>query len=472
MRNPPMRNLLWVPMLALSACAVGPDYKKPDTHVAASFADLDPALYSTAAAPAQFWTRFDDPALNSLVADALASNYDLRIAMAHFAEARAIRRETRFDLVPTITTDAGYTDQLVSTAQTLPGYPRQQQLYDANVDAIWELDFFGRARRGLEASHAEVQGAEASLHDVQVMISAEVTRTYFELRGQQQQLQVAQRNVENQRETVKITDARLDAGSGSDFDTSRAEALMNASSATMAPLEAAIARSIHRLSVLTGREPDALAGPLQLPQQLPDLPAIIAVGDPAALLRRRPDIRQSERELAASTARIGVAVADLFPRVTFTGSIGVAAGETSGLGDAGSGTRLIAPGISWAALDLGRVRAQIGAARARKDAALAHYQQTVLGALEETENALVAHAKARQRLQFLTASAAASSRASQLAQLRYQNGAIDFLQVLDAERTLLQAEDQLAQSRTETATTLVAVYKALGGGWEGAALPR
>ena len=458
--------------LLLNACAVGPDYRQPDTRVAATFKDLDPALYSTDAAPARFWTRFGDPLLDQLVSDALAANHDLRIAAAHFAEARAIHRETRFDLAPTVTADAGHTNQLAARAQTLPGYSRQQTLYDANLDAVWELDFFGRARRGLEASHAQVQASQAELRDAQVMVSAEVTRTYFELRGQQQQLVVARRNVENQRATLQITSARLDAGSGTDFDTSRAEALLNASSATMAPLEAAITRSIHRLGVLTGRDPDALAGQLQLPQDLPELPALVAVGDPATLLRRRPDIRETERALAASNAGIGLAVADLFPRVSFTGSVGVAATQANGLGDAGSGTRLIAPGITWAAFDLGRVRAQIGAARARNDAALARYEQTVLGALEETGNALMAHQKARERLQYLSESAAASARAAQVAQLRYQNGASDFLQVLDAERTLLQAQDALAQSRTETATTLVAVYKALGGGWEGAPPPR
>jgi len=189
------------------------------------------------------------------------------------------------------------------------------------------------------------------------------------------------------------------------------------------------------------------------------------------LLRRRPDIRVSERDLAAATAHIGVAVADLFPRVTFVGSVGVAATSASSLGDAGTGTRLIAPGISWAAFDLGRVRAQIAAAHARSDAALAKYQQTVLGALEETEDALVTHARAQDRLRYLGESAAASRRAAELARIRYENGVIDFLQVLDAERSLLQAEDQLAQSRTETATSLVAVYKALGGGWDGAPLP-
>lgn len=471
-RGSARNTLLLITAFTLTACAVGPNYVQPKTEVAPSFVNRDAAVFSEENATAKFWTQFGDTMLDRLVNDALAANHDLRIALARFSEARAIRRATRFDLAPTVTAGAGYTEQLVSKDQVLPGYPRESQLYDASVDAVWELDFFGRARRNLEASRAELQEAEANLHDVQVLITAEVTRTYFELRGQQQQLDVARRNLQNQSETLQLTNVRLDAGRGTEFDTSRAQALLSASSATIAPLEAAVSRSIHRLSVLTGREPNALVASLQTPEDLPALPAVAAVGNPADLLRRRPDIRVSERELAASTARIGVAVADLFPHVTFTGSVGVAAGESGALGDAGTGTRLIAPGISWAAFDLGRVRARIGAARARNDAALAQYEQTVLRALEETENALVTHARARERLTNLSTAAAASSRAAELAKLRYENGAIDFLQVLDAERTLLQAEDQLAQSRTETATSLVAVYKALGGGWEQAPLPR
>jgi multidrug efflux system outer membrane protein len=208
-----------------------------------------------------------------------------------------------------------------------------------------------------------------------------------------------------------------------------------------------------------------LRAELTLPGELPEIPAMVAAGDPAQLLRRRPDIRVSERELAAATARIGVAVADLFPRVTFTGSLGLAAASFDGLGESGSGTRLLVPGISWAALDLGHVRARIAAARARGDGALAGYEQTVLRALQETEDALVTHARARDRLVELAAAAASSETAARLARLRFENGAVDFLQVLDAERSQLEVENDLAQSRADTATTLVAVYKALGGGW-------
>jgi outer membrane protein, multidrug efflux system len=210
---------------------------------------------------------------------------------------------------------------------------------------------------------------------------------------------------------------------------------------------------------------------LSAPQELPELPQVVAVGNPADLLRRRRDIRSAERNLAGATARVGVAVADLFPRVTFIGSLGLSAGSAENLGDSGTGTRLIAPGISWAAFDLGRVRARIAGSRARAEGSLAFYEQTVLRALEETEDALVTHARARERLDHVADSAAASRTAAQLARVRFDGGMVDFLQVLDAERTQLAAEDSLAQSRTEAATSLIAVYKALGGGWEDAPLP-
>jgi multidrug efflux system outer membrane protein len=460
--------------LLLAACAVGPDYRPPETEAAQRFDNLEPEAYSAEAAVADFWTLFEDETLERLVDDALAANHDLRIALSRIVEARALRGETRLDLAPTVTAGAGYTDQRFADAE-LAGTPfvaRDQQLYDVGFDAIWELDFFGRIRRAVEASDATLSAAEASLRDAQVIVTAEVTRTYFELRGQQQQLDVALRNVANQSETLELTEARLEAGRGTELDTSRAQAQLSGTLATIAPLEAAVARSIHRLGVLTGREPGALRDTLAPSRELPAIPRIAAVGDPSGLLRRRPDIRVAERELAAATARIGVAVADLFPRVSFTGSAGYVADSFDGLGDSGSDAYFIAPGISWAAFDLGRVRAKIGGARARADGALLQYEQTVLLALEETENSLVTHARARQRLGHAEDAARASSTAAGLARLRFEGGTSDFLQVLDAERSQLEAEDRLAQTRTEAATSLIAVYKSLGGGWENAPRPR
>jgi multidrug efflux system outer membrane protein len=455
----------------LLGCAVGPNYTRPQTPTPVKFARAEPAVYSSEDTPAQFWKQFDDDTLDQLVADALLANHDLRIALARWQQARAVHRETRFDLIPTVTAAGGYTRQELPSAQGFGLGALDERYYDAGFDASWELDLFGRVRRGVEAARAQVQGAQAGLQDAQVSVTAEVARTYFELRGQQGELDVAQRNVTNERATLELTASLLDAGRGTELDTSRAQAQLSSTLATIPPLEASIARSIHRLAVLTGREPEALAELLGVARPLPALPQITGVADPATLLRRRPDIRVAERGLAASTAQIGVAVGDLFPKVTFNGSFGYAAGSPGALGAAGTREYLIGPAISWAAFDLGRVRARIDEARASNDEALALYEQTVLRALEETENALVTHVRARDRLTEVEEAAHASETAAHIARVRYEGGMVGFLEVLDAERTQLTAEDQLAQSRTDTATSLIAVYKALGGGWQGAPLP-
>jgi outer membrane protein, multidrug efflux system len=458
----------------LTACAVGPDYQTPDTPVADRFSAAASATYSaeggasTETGVARFWDNFQDTTLNQLVEQALAANHDLRIAQTRVREARALRRDAAFDLAPSLAAGGGYTKTRTSAANTLPGAPRESELYDAGFDAFWELDFFGGVRRGLEASNAQLGAVEAARRDTQVIIMAEVTRSYFELRGQQQQLDVARRNVQNQQETLGLAQARLEAGSGTEFDTARAQAQLSSTLGGIAPLEAAVARSIHRLSVLVGREPTALQAELSLARDLPALPGIVPVSDPASLLRRRPDIRVAERELASATARVGVAVADLFPRVTFTGSAGYVAAESGALGDRGTDGYVLAPGISWGIFDYGNVQARIGAAKWRKEGALLRYEQTVLQALEETENSLITHARARDRLVHDEAAVRAGQTAAGLARVRYENGASDLLQVLTAERTLLESEDRLARSRTEAATSLIAVYKALGGGWDSA----
>jgi len=459
-------------LTALAGCAVGPNSVKPDSKVAPQFEGARDGAFSSADAQAKFWTQFGDDTLNRLVDEALQANHDLRMALGRLVEARAIRREAGFDLAPTVTAAGGYTRERLPALESPTRTLLQGHLYDAGFDAFWELDFFGRVRRGVEARHAELEGAEASLRDAQVSVTAEVARTYFELRGAQTELAVAQRNVDNQRETAGLTQARLDAGRGTELDTSRARSQLSTTLTTIGPLQAQVARSIHRLAVLTGREPNALNDLLTPPHELPELPQITAVGDPAALLRRRPDIRVAERSLAASTARVGVAIGDLFPKVTFTGNFTYTATEPAYLGQSSTRGYVIGPGISWAAFDLGRVRAQIAGSRARADVALAGYEQIVLRALEETENALVTHARTRDSLEDAQDAARESLTAARIARTRYEGGMVDFLEVLDAERTQLAAEDRLAQVRTDAATSLIAVYKALGGGWEMTPLPR
>ena len=455
----------------LTACAAGPDYHSPAVQTAPAFVEAEPAVYSTDDSIGPFWGQFNDDLLNGLVIETLAANHDLRITLAHLQQARALRTQARLDLLPTVTGEAGYTRQQYPAVESFGAGALDERYYNAGFDASWELDLFGRVRRGVEASRAVVEGQEATLRDAQVSVTAEVARTYFELRGEQAELAVLQRNAANQQQTVDLTDSLLDAGRGTELDTARAKAQLDMTLASIPPLRAALEKSIHRLGVLTGREPDALSAALSAPGRLPELPRMAAVGDPAGLLRRRPDIRVAERRLAAATAQIGVAAGDLFPKVTFTGNFGFAAGDLAALGTPPTRTFLIGPSISWPAFDLGRVRARIAAARAGADADLAAYQQTVLKALEETENALVAHARTRDRLVQLTAAARESDVAAQIARARYAGGLVGFLDVLDAERAQLQAQDQLAQGRTEAATSLIALYKALGGGWEGAPLP-
>jgi multidrug efflux system outer membrane protein len=451
----------------LCSCAVGPNYQRPVTPVAPQFANVGQLGFNGADVEARFWTLFNDPKLNRLVDDALKENKDLKRARANLTASRAARRLAGFDLFPTVTAAAGYTRTRESRNQLPAIISPDRTLDDADVgfDAFWELDFFGRVRRGIQAARADEQASAASLRDVQVTVTAEVARNYFVLRGLQEQLAVALGNADNQNQTWKLTRVRLEAGRGTELDSARAEAQLKTTLASVPLFESSIATTIYRLSVLTGRLPDALTSELQSAQPMNVLPALNSVGDPATLLRRRPDIRVAERSLAASTARIGVAVGDLFPKVTFTGSVGYDAASFGGLGKRGSDTFSIGPGISWAAFDLGRVTARIKIAHAQADADLAAYESSVLGALEETEGALITYGRAQTRRDLLTEAATASERAADLARQRFQGGLTDFVNVLEAERDALAVQDSLAQSHTQTATALVAVYKALGGGW-------
>ncbi len=450
----------------LAACAVGPDYRQPEMNSPDQFVSNDAAQFSPADVESDFWKAFDDEQLNALIEEALAANHDIRIATARLREARAIRGEARLDFAPTVTASGGRTETRASERQApVAAIPRDQDYYDAGFDAFWELDFFGRIRRNVEANSALVQAAEAGVYATQVSITAEVARNYFELRGAQQRLAVAQRNAENQRETLRITTARLDAGRGTQLDTSRAQAQLSATLATIPDFESDITRSILRLGVLTGRSPEALMPQLSAVQKLPSLPETQSIGTPELLLRRRPDIRVAERELASATAQIGVAVGDLFPRISFVGRWGFDAVNSSDLGNSSSETYAFGPSIQWAAFDLGRVRQRIKQREAATDRALAIYEQTVLQALEETDASMTAYVKAKVKQAHLQDSTTASLQAVTLARARYESGVADFLTVLDAERSALTAEDQLAQSETQTATALLATYKALGGGF-------
>lgn len=451
--------------LMAAACAVGPNYKAPATPSAA-FQNADPAVFIAANPEAEWWKAFGDPVLDQLVGQAFAANLDLKIALARVAEARALFSEQKLDLLPHVTASGTY----VKSDQQQPGSNGQRvesQTYQAGFDAGWEIDLFGRVRRGVEAAGAEAGAAQAELRDAQVTVAAEVARNYLELRGAQARLKVANRNLETQRETLRLTKVRFDAGAGSPIDVASAQARLNATEAAIPVLITAEKRANYRLAVLTGQRPGALDALLvQRETDVRPLVTALPIGEAGDLLRRRPDVQAAERRLAAQTAQVGVATADLFPRVSVTGFVGFLSGTSTGFGNAASKAWSVAPSVSWPALDLGSARARLRAAKARDDAALANYDQTVLRALEDLENALVSYRQQQAQLSSLTDQAAASRRAAELARIQYKEGGIDFLVLLDAERTLLAAEDALSVAETGVNTDVVAIYKALGGGWK------
>ena len=457
-------------LLFASACAVGPDYVRPDMPVPQRFAGADgTAAAAMPAADAEFWHRFDDPLLDRLVDDALLANHDLRIALARYDRANALLRGAGFDRFPTVTAQATGSDTRASAGQ-MPGTARDERdgsSREAGIVASWELDLFGRVRRGVEASRAGAGASAADLAAMQVAIVGEVAGSYLELRGLQERLRVATANAGNQRETLRLVDARFDAGRGTEFDTSRARAQLETTESRLPALDARINTTMHRLAVLTGRTPDALTAMLEAPTGLPAMPERPAAGTPGDLLRRRPDVIAAEQRLHAATARIGVATADLFPRFTLGGLLGSQALEGSDLFERDSETRLLALGIDWSFLDIGRVRARIAAADAEAAGELARYEQSVLLALEDTENALVRNHHAQDEDAHLQRAAADSARAAELARIRFEAGAADLFEVLDAERTRLQAQDAFAAARTRTAISAVALYRALAGGWPG-----
>jgi multidrug efflux system outer membrane protein len=454
-------------LIALTGCEVGRNYQQPQTAVDAHFTGAHEPGLAEGAAVERYWTGFGDEILDSLVNDALAHNNDLAAAVANLRAARAARRLAGLDLFPTVTLSGSYTRNL-DAQQQLPGFDRQEREFDtadAGFQGLWELDLFGRVRRNVEAARADVGVARAVLQDARVSVIAEVARDYFVLRGLQDQLVLTQRNADNQLTSLKLTRVRLEAGRGNELDTSRAEAQLQTTLASIPSLEASTATTIYRLSVLTGRQPNALNEKLS-PRPMPALPALNSIGTPEQLLRRRPDIRVAERRLAGATARIGVAAGDLFPKVTLLGSIGYLAPTFGAFGQSDAQFYSAGPSITWAAFDLGRVRARIGSAEAQTDAALASYQSAVLNALEDTEGALISYGRSQVRRDALQVAAAASDKASDLARKRFEGGLIDFLEVLDAERTALSADLLFSQSRTDAATSLIAVYKALGAGWD------
>jgi multidrug efflux system outer membrane protein len=451
---------LLVALLLGNGCAVGPHYKSPQPAVVKYHA-VDANLETEAPFDARWWKQFEDPVLDSLVDRTLGSNNSIRIARARLAESRAVFDERKLDRLPTVPVAASYQ----YSKQQIPGFSEQRRTintFSAGFDAFWEADLFGRVTHGIAAARADNQAFEADLHDVQVSVVAELARNYFELRGAQWRLAVAERSLTNQRETLRLTQLRRDAGVGEEQDVASAAARVAAIESTIPSLDFDVSRAEYRLAVLTGTRPGELNADLA-PRTYPAIAKALPIGKPGELLQRRPDVRSAERRLAAATERQGIAVASLFPQVSVSGFLGFLAGRGSQFFTGDSRAWSVSPGLSWSAFDLGRARSRVRGSNAATEETLAFYEETVLRALEETENALANYHAQQARLIKLNDQARESKRAADIARLRYREGVVDFLSLLDAERTQLQAEDAVAESEKDVYVAVIALYKALGG---------
>jgi multidrug efflux system outer membrane protein len=454
-----------------TGCMVGPNFERPQVEVPANWAWSTSTPTSQPATPAEkdlahWWRVFEDPTLTSLVERAVQSNLDLKQAEARIRQARAARGVAVSGMGPTLDTTGSFrrSRSPETTSSGTEGVISNQ--YQAGFDAGWELDIFGGVRRGIEAADADLQAAVETRRDVLVTLTAEVARNYIDLRAFQQRIAISLTNLKAQQHSAGLTCQRFEAGFVSGLDVANAQAQVASTAAQIPLLEASAQQSIYSLSVLLGQEPAALIQELSPASAIPPAPPSVPVGVPSDLLRRRADIRRAEAEIHAATARIGVATADLFPRFTLSGSAGLQASDLGSWFSWASRLWSFGPSFGWRAFDTGRTLSTIELQKALEEQSLIVYQKTVLTALQEVENVLVASGKEQEHRQALVAAVAANRKAVDLATQLYVEGQTDFLNVLQAQRSLYASEDTFLQSTQTVSTNLVALYKALGGGWE------
>jgi len=453
--------------LALSCVTLGPDHEAPERALATAWQAQEST--SLAGAPAElsaWWRRFDDAHLDALVARALAGSIDLRVALERVREARALRGVAEGELYPTVDGQLAWRRSGESENTPLGAFVPDTSITSGGFQAAWELDLWGRVRRSIEASDAELEATVEDARAAAVLVASEVARSYVELRAFQRRLELARTNVSLQEETLALVRARSEAGLVGEIDVAQARTNVATTRARVPALETGLRAAENRLAVLVGEAPGALAAELAAAAPIPVPPTSLAVGVPADLLRRRADVRAAERQLAAATARIGVAEAELYPQLTLSGNLGLAAESTSDLFEHESGVFGIGPSLRWSLFDGGRRRAAIAAQESRSRQALLAWESVVLRALEESENAMTRFVREELRRQTLLEAAGQARLSVELARAQYTEGLSDFQAVLVSERALAELEDELATSESGTATHLVALYKALGGGWE------
>lgn len=460
----------------LAACAVGP--RAPDATLpplasgafVSSPQGVATGAVSTASARDDWWRLYADPVLDGLIEQAFAENKELEAAIANLRSVRATLNETRGGRLPSLTATASGTYSRQSAGSIPPGQgpggaQDELETYDAGLEVNYEVDLFGRVSSAIRAARADADAQEAALNVTRVSVAAETARAYADACSANAQIAVAERTIGLQGQTADLTQRLLEGGAGNGLDVARARSALQSSRATLGPLRAQRDGALFRLATLTGRTPAEASDAARQCARPPQLGQPIPVGDGAALLARRPDVRQAERRLVAAAARVNVAVANLYPRITLGGSLGATALDIGDLGDEDNFRFSFGPLLSWSYTNPGVAQARVSRAEANTDAALATFDQTVLLALQETEIALANYANELDRRTALAEARDQAANAARLARLRFDAGADSFLAVLDAERTQAQADATLAQSDALVTTYQIALFKALAGGW-------
>jgi NodT family efflux transporter outer membrane factor (OMF) lipoprotein len=466
----PIAILVTVPLWLSGCMMVGPDYVRPVAPMTDVWLDPgDPAVRREPADVSAWWMVFNDPVLNTLVETAYRQNPSLRAAGVRVLEAQARRGIAIGLLFPQQQEMFGNatSNQISENRANRDSIPKTEfDDWQVGFDASWELDFWGRFRRGIEAADAQLLASVANYDDVLVSLISEVARNYALLRTLEERLMVARTNVEIQQRSFEIADAKFQGGTVTELDSAQAASLLHDTEAQVPGLESDIQQTQNTLCILLGIPPQDLRQLLGGPQVIPTVPPEVAVGIPADLLRRRPDIRRSERQLAAQSAQIGIAKADLFPSFALLGTISVAAQDFDDLFKSSSLENFGGPSFRWAILNYGRIQNNIRVQDASYQALIGDYENTVLQAQGEVENTIAAYLGAQRQVQFLTRSVESANRAVELAEFQYREGTTDYTRVLNTQQSLVGEQDRLVTTRGQVVLNLVAVYKALGGGWE------
>jgi NodT family efflux transporter outer membrane factor (OMF) lipoprotein len=448
-------------------CKVGPNYEPPKPETPPAWVGpTPPAAAAEEPNIARWWQVFRDDTLVSLVNRAFQSNLDVKLAESRIRQARASRGVVSAGLGPTVDATGSFrrsqSPGLAGTGEPGP----TTNLFQTGLDAAWEFDVFGGTRRSIEAAEADWQAAIEARRDTLVTLASEVTLDYVQLRTLQQRIVIAQRNLKAQQHSADLTRQRFEGGFVSGLDVANADVLVATTAAQVPLLESSARQAIYALSILLGQEPGALLAELAPTAEIPVAPPAVPLTVPSDLLRRRPDVRQSEVQIRAATARIGVATADLFPKVSLSATAGLQSAHSGSLFESNNRFWSLGPSVSWTFFDTGRILSNVEVEKALQEQSILTYRQTVLNALGEVENALIASAKEQEHREQLTRAVAASRKAVDLSTTLYTQGQTDFLSVLDAQRSLYSSEDALAQSTGTVSNNLIALYKALGGGWE------